>query len=35
MAQFEFEPATHKTVSELLAAVKAMLKELQELRKKL
>jgi len=35
MAEFQFEPATHKTVSELLAAVKALLKELQELRKKL
>jgi hypothetical protein len=35
MAQFEFDPATHKTVNDLLAAVKALLKELQEIKKRL
>ena len=35
MAQLELEPQTQKTVNELVALLKALVKELQELKKRL
>ena len=35
MAQIEFDPQTQKTVNELVALLKTLVKELQELKKRL
>ena len=35
MAQIEFDPQTQKTVNELVALLKSLVKELQELKKRL
>ena len=35
MAQIEFDPQTQKTVNELLGLLKSLVKQLQELKKRL
>ena len=35
MAQIEFDPQTQKTVNELVALLKSLVKELQELKKRI